>query len=73
MSDVLKLRLRPLVRVEHWPAGWMVTVRPCPEGIQSIRNFDTEAQAAEYALALKAEHGFRIRPDKYDQQPEVAA
>jgi len=65
MGEVHTLRLSPLIRVEKWNAGWMVTVRPCPLEVQSLRNFDTEARAAEYAASLQREHGFRVRPDRY--------
>jgi hypothetical protein len=30
-----------------------------------MRNFATEAEAADYAAALQREHGFRVRPDCY--------
>jgi hypothetical protein len=64
-GNVHKLRLPPLVRVERWSAGWIVSVRPCPDNVASMRNFLTEVQAAEYAEELQREHGFRVRPDRY--------
>ena len=63
--SVVRLRLRPLIRVEKWSAGWIVTVRPCPDDIASMRNFMTEADAAEYAEQLQREHGFRVRPERF--------
>jgi len=64
-GNVVTLRLTPLVRVQRWSAGWIVTVRPCPPGADSCRNFDTEAEAADYAARLQLEHGWRVRPVQY--------
>lgn len=63
--SVVSLRLKPLIRVEKWTAGYIVTVRPCPDGIASMRHFDTEEEAAEYAATLQREYGFRVRPRCY--------
>lgn len=63
--NVIPLKLRPLIRVERWTVGWMVTVRPCPDGVASCLNFDSEAEAATYAQGLQAEHGWSVRPDRY--------
>jgi hypothetical protein len=65
MGAVHRLRLKPLVRVERWTAGYIVTVRPCPSDVDSMRNFDTEVDATEYAADLQRLHGFRVRPDSY--------
>jgi hypothetical protein len=72
--SVVPLRLKPLVRVEKWSAGWIVSVRPCPDDIASMRNFMTETEAAEYAAELQREHGFRVRPERYriDEPGEAA-
>ena len=72
-AEVVSLKLRPIIRVQRWTVGWLVTVRPAPEGVASCRNFDTEDEAAEYATALQVEHGWRIRPDRYGQTPMEAA
>lgn len=74
MGDVLSLKLKPIIRVERWTAGWIVTVRPCPDVIPSMRNLDTEAEAASYAAELQRDHGFRVRPECYAiREPGAAA
>jgi len=65
MGEIYKLRLPPLVRVEKWNAGWLVTVRPCPKGVSSLRSFSAEEEAADYATELQLDYGFRVRPDSY--------
>lgn len=72
MGDILPMRLKPIIRVERFGGLWGVSVRPCPDGIDSLRSFDCEQAAAEYAAALSARHGWRIRPDRHNSPPRPA-
>lgn len=71
MGDILPLRLRPVIRVDRFGGLWGVSVRPCPDDLPSLKGFDTAQEAAAYATGLKAQYGWRIRPEKFDLSGDI--
>ena len=66
MGEVLAFKLKPVIRVEQFGGLWGVSIRPCPDDLPSLKSFSNSREAAEYATALKVQHGWPIRPDLFD-------
>lgn len=62
MGEVVTFRSRsPVIYVDGADGcGFYVNVRPCPNGIESLRRFPTADEAAEYAAALNTAWGWQI-------------
>jgi hypothetical protein len=47
-------------------AIWIVSIRPCPDDLPSMKSFHNERAAADYANELREKRGWKIRPESYD-------
>lgn len=70
MADILAFKLKPVIRVDQLGGLWGVSIRPCPDDQPSLKSFDNSRDAAAYATALKAAHGWRIYPERFDLTPD---